>query len=351
MAIVHYPTAEKVKAPLSWILNQQKKRERGAMFFFKQFQTFDPRAGDVPSQPFTYLPEIAYRARALLQNRTAEQIETAAKKISEEVDGYFRDLKDCEISRLQSEFERGDKTLVEFFEWDGGTRANGHWLFKEEMENELDILTAVNSSEVDALKAIIENRDSCFFLPKGAPEPEREEWPEGTRHELFAVLSLWLLADAMERKDGKSKYGLSIAGEYAIKAMDAVCYAEHLREADWLESYIKKMANAELTEALRKQKSEQQKWVRYCLDQDKEREIKAKKEKSKNLNKIRHEKNYAAKNMVIDEWKKAPSAFPSAEKAGLHFADWLESKGIKYEPRTVTTWIRDYAKQIGLRLR
>jgi hypothetical protein len=321
------------------------------MFFFQQFEKFNPVSGYVPAHPFSYLPEIAYRARALLRSRTAEQIEAAAKRINREVDGYFRDLKEVEISRLQSEFEAGNKTFEKFFMWDGGTRANGYWIFNEEMEEELDILTAENSSEVDALKAIIENRDSCFFLPEGAPEPEREEWSEGTRHELFAVLSLWLLADAIERNGDKSKYGLSIAGEYAIKAMDAVCFAEHLREADWLESYIKKKASAELTEALRKQKSEQQKWVRHCLDQDKERAAKEKADHSKKLNLIRHRKNYAAKNMVIDEWKKKPSAFPSAEKAGLHFADWLEAKGIKYEPRTVTTWIRDYAKQIGLRLR
>lgn len=321
------------------------------MFFHKQFEKFNPVSGYVPDHPFSYLSEIAYRARALLRNRTAEQIEAAAKRISREVDGYFSDLKEVEISRLQSEFEGGDETLVKFFEWDGGTRANGHWFFKEEMEEDLDILTAQNCSEVDALKTIIEKRDFCFFIPEGAPEPEREEWPEGTRHELFAVLSLWLLADAMETLSRESKYGLSIAGEYAIKAMDAVCYAEHLREADWIESYIKKMASAELTEALRKQKSEQQKWVQYCLDQDKVRAAKEKADHSKKLNQIRHSKNYAAKNMVIDEWKKKPSAFPSAEKAGLHFADWLEAKGIKYEPRTVTTWIRDYAKQIGLRLR
>lgn len=321
------------------------------MFFFQQFEKFNPVSGYVPDHPFSYLPEIAYRARALLRNRTAGQIEAAAKRINSEVDGYFSDLKEVKISRLQSEFEGGDETFEKFFEWDGGTRANGHWLFKEEMAEELDILTAENCSEVDALKTIIENRDSCFFLPEGAPEPEREEWPEGTRHELFAVLSLWLLADATETLNRESKYSLSIAGEYAIKAMDAVCYAEHLREADWIESYIKKKANEELTEALRKQKSEQQKWVRYCLDQDKERAAKEKADHSKKLNQIRHSKNYAAKNMVIDEWKKKPSTFPSAEKAGLHFADWLEAKGIKYEPRTVTTWIRDYAKQIGLRLR
>ena len=96
------------------------------MFFFQQFDKFNPVSGYVPEHPFTYLPEIAYRARALLRNLTAEQIEAAAKRISEEVDRYFHDLKEVEISRLQSEFEGGDETLVEFFEWDGGTRANGH---------------------------------------------------------------------------------------------------------------------------------------------------------------------------------------------------------------------------------
>lgn len=333
------------------------------MFFFRQFQRFDPLKGDVPSQPFTYLPEIAYRARALLQYRTAEQIEAAAKRISEEVDGYFRDLKDCEISRLQSEFEGGDETLVEFFEWDGGTVENGKWLFKDDMEDELDIQTPANTSEVDALKTIIENRDSCFFLPEGAPEPDREEWPEGTRHELFATLSLWLLADAIERMDDKSKYGLSIAGEYAIKAMDSVCYAEHLREADWLESYIKKKANAELSEALRNQTANHKAWMRSYEEVKNERILMQKSKLAKDLNALRHQGTNKAKNLVIDKWNKNRNQFPSGEQSGLYYADWLEAQGVFrkhskenntyewYTPRTVTKWIRDYAKGIGFLFR
>jgi len=319
------------------------------MFFHNQFERFDPVSSYVPSQPFTYLPEIAYRARSLLQYRTLEQITLIAKRISYEVDRYFFDIKDTAISELKDKLNERGEDFERFFDWDGSSKIdNGRWTFKDDMEDELDIQTEKNTSEVDVLKSIIEDRDSCFFLPKGAPESEREEWPEGSRHELFAVLSLWLLVDAIDWADEKFRHNLSIAGEYAIKAMDAVCYAERLREEDWLESYIKKMANAELTEALLKQKTEQQKWVQYCLDLSKEREIKEKKDKSKNLNKIRHEKNYAAKNMVINEWEKEPSAFLSAEKAGLHFADWLETKGIKYEPRTVTNWIRAHAKQIGV---
>ena len=333
------------------------------MFFFQQFEKFNPISGYVPDHPFLYLPEIAYRARSLLRNRTAEQVGAAAKRISREVDGYFLDLKDSEVCRLQSEFEGGDKSLMEFFEWDGGTRANGRWFFKEEMADELEILTAKNTSEVDALKTIIENRDSCFFLPEGAPEPEREEWPEGTRNELFAVLSLWLLADAMERMDDKSKYGLSIAGEYAIKAMDAVCYAEHLREADWIESYIKKKANAELSEALRNQTANHKAWMRSYENVKNERIIMQKSKRAKELNALRHQETNKAKNLVIGEWNKNRSQFSSGEQAGLHYADWLETQGVFhkhskennsyewYTPRTVTKWIRDYAKEIGFLFR
>ena len=306
-------------------------------------------SGDVPSHPFTYLPEIASRARSLLQYRTLKQITLIAKRIIYEVDGYFFDIKDTAISEMKEKLNERGEDFKKFFDWDGSSKIdNGRWIFKDDMEDELDIQTEKNTSEVDVLKSIIEYRDSCFFLPEGAPEPEREEWPEGSRHELFAVLSLWLLADAIECADRKFIYSLSIAGEYAIKAMDAVCYAERLREEDLLESYIKKMANAELIQALRKQKAEQQKWVQDCSDLSKEREIKEKKDKSKNLNDKRHEKTYAAKSLVINEWEKEPSAFSSAEKAGLHFADWLEEKGIKYEPRTVTNWIRAHAKQIGI---
>ncbi|CAG0946949.1 hypothetical protein ANRL1_03473 [Anaerolineae bacterium] len=255
------------------------------MFFYKQFEKFDPVSGDVPSHPFLYLPEIAHRARALLQYRTAAQITLIAKRISSEVDGYFDDLKYIAISQLKEELDPRDEEFERFFDWDGSSKIeNGRWLLKDGMENELDIPTAENTSEVDALKTIIENRDSCFFLPEGAPEPEREEWAEGTRYELFAAMSLWLLADAMEYIDDKSKHGLSIAGEYAIKAMDAVCYAEHLHQEDWLVSFIKKTSNAKLAEALHKQKLEWQKWVQYCEKIDKEK----KSEQSKKAADARH---------------------------------------------------------------
>lgn len=317
------------------------------MFFHKQFEKFDPLSGDVPSYPFSYLPEIAYRGRALLQYRAPEQITAIAKRINSEIEGYFDDLKYIAISELKEKFDAQDDEFHRFFEWDGGTAANGRWLFKDGMEEELEIPTAENTSEVDALKNIIEKRDSCFFLPEGAPEPEPDEYPEGKDHELFAVLSLWLLADAILTPD-YSKHSTGIAADYAIKAMDAVCYAEHLREAQWIKSYVKKCADAELTQTL---KAEFVQTLKRQQDEFQNVAQNERRTRSKELNKLRHTKNHEARQIVTEAWEKKPSAFISAEKAGLYFADWLGHKGFRYEPRTVTNWIRAHAKSKGIRLR
>lgn len=312
------------------------------MFFYKQFEAFDPLTGEVPGYPLFYFSEIAGRARSILSGKTSWQLVAAAKRINQEIELYFEDLKYVAISDLKSKLQADGDSLETYFEWDGGTEANGCWIFRDEMVDDLEIPTESNCSEVDALKTIIEKRDFCFFLPEEAPEPERDEYPEGKTHELFAVLSLWLLADSIERSKEGGKHSMSIAAEFAIKSMDAVCYAEHLRETEWYVSYLKKKNGAELTEALRRQHSD---YVKST--------IQAKSERAKELNKLRHAKTTHARTLLTAEWAKNPSQFSSAEKAGNYYADWLESQGIvkSIEPRTVISWIRAHAKQIGVKFR
>ncbi len=74
-------------------------------------------------------------------------------------------------------------------------------------------------------------------------------------------------------------------------------------------------------------------------------------EKMKALNLARHRSNHAARERVVSEWEKSPSTWPSAEKAGLYFADLLAKEGSTYEPRTVTDWIRTHARKVGIRFR
>lgn len=73
--------------------------------------------------------------------------------------------------------------------------------------------------------------------------------------------------------------------------------------------------------------------------------------KSQSMNEKRHAKRNEAKRLVTNDWSQRKSEFRSAERAGNYYAEWLEGKGFEYEPRTITTWIRKYAKDNNIRLR
>lgn len=318
------------------------------MFYLNQFESFDPIAGHVPEYPLPYLSEIAQRARALLGNKLPDQIERMAKRVANEIDDFFSNALESEIYRLQTDLAPGDDEFEEYFEWDGGTLANGRWFFKDAKADELGIPTEENTSEVDALKMVITKRDGCFFE---AIEAEPLEYSEGKDYELFSVVALWLLAESIQYQKGQSRNGQVIAGNIAIKAMDAVCYAEHLKETKFLVSVIKNRSDQELREALDRQKTEQRKWIKHCLDVSRERDAKKKSEQARYLNIARHRERNEAQARAIEEWKNDTARFPSAEKAGLYLADWLGKQGFQYEPRTVTGWVRSYAKEIGVKFR
>ncbi len=228
------------------------------------------------------------------------------------------------------------------FEWDGGTAANGRWLFKEGKEDEIDIPTEYNTSEVDALKA-----NEGFWKEIGSAS-----FPNCQPYELFAVLSLWMLAEAvisLQRKEdqlgGLDKafqplleslgstelyvpFGISSIAEGALKAMDAVCYAEYLQVVGWWEA----------THTRTREQQEQEHTLRSV--------------RAEALIVDRHRKNNAAKQTVTKEWDKNRSKWPSAEEAGAFLATWLTMQGFKkYKTRTVVGWIRAHAKEMGVRLR
>jgi hypothetical protein len=330
------------------------------MNFNQQFKAFHPQSGEVPYHPFSTLPSIAWRARVLLRSLTTEQIESIAKRIESEIHEYFRHLKDDAISRLQSALEGGNTANEKYFERDNDAQANGRWLFKDEMVSELDILTAENSSEVDALRAVIEMRDYRGHTTITLPIPKR--YPEGSDYQLFAVQSLWLLADVLNTLN-KKRADLSVAGDYALKAMDAVCYSEHLYEAAWLVSYTERENEKEKIEEMIKQKNEYQERLREQERFGIENARRQKSEHAKRMNEARYKKQYEVEQLVIDEWNKNRNEFTSGEKAGEHFADWLETQNIFkkynesqdsyefYTVRTVKDWILKYAREIGFRFR
>ena len=341
------------------------------MNYFGQLQRFNPLIGVVPNEPFQQLPEIAFRARAMLRHRTAEQIDFLAKSIDYAIYAYFDELKQNEISRIRNELEgelntprrwkretpgidyqydRAEYEIERLFDWDGGTRANGRWIFKESMVDELEIPNGGNTTELQALKDCIDWWDDLGG----------EGFPDCRPHEIFSVLSLWMLADAIDWMVPKVSSGVSdLAGAIdnlmasvnggqkcyfefsqasnsAFLSVESVCFAEHLKA-------VEELNFSHMQKDIEKQ----------------ERERKHRSIKAEALNFARHRKDYEAKAMVIESWKKDTFKFSSGEKAGVYYSDWLLRQGVgadsnplyDYQPRQVANWIRAYAKQIGVRFR
>lgn len=334
--------------------------------YFGQFQRFDPLSGAVPNTPLKYLSEIAWRARQLLKDRTVDQLHGLAKTIDFAIFSYYDELKENEIHRLRKsleaelntprrykreptgtdyKYDQAKETWDRLFVWDGGSAENGMWLFRDGAEDELDIPTIFNSSEVKALK---ECKDWWVELA--------QEIPDGKPHELFSTLSLWLIADAIAAlapnktrddlnhllgmlseaieadtgiKSPQNLFSPAVdASEIAHKAMDALCFSEHLQSLE---------KHEELN--LQKEAAKQE-------DERKRRSM-----KGQELNIIRHQSRNEAQAKAVDEWEKNYSQFPSAEKAGRHLADWLAEQGFQFEPRTVIGWIRNHAKTVGIKFR
>ena len=168
------------------------------MSYCRQFNQFDPMTGAVPRVPFVALGDIAERARHLLRDATTPQIIALAEAIEWIIDSA--------VLRASEEAEANGDPVPE-----RGLRSNGRWL-----------------------------RDHIFYYDIVPKPGENFPYP----HHAFAVLALWLVADANfsiqpeldeignhravlpETADIELQW--LTAGRYTIDAMEAVCLAEEL---------------------------------------------------------------------------------------------------------------------------
>lgn len=326
------------------------------MSFWRQFEILDPISGKAPRYPFD-LESIAGRARHLLKARTKRELVDLANHIDSSIEHYFQVIQDDEIHRLE---QAGDQYFCEFEadEFGGGT-----FHFIREKWDELEIVTAKDMGEVAALQECITFWGNDLGL---------EELSNVDPYEFFAVLSLWLIADAMgwltykrhealkiiESEDDREsidrvmgqfamtddKTSFSLAGKSALQAMEAVCYAEHLHTLQRVEEWHALNVDRITTEQRAKLEAQ--------FEEQKQNEtLEHRKTLARTLNEARHKKNREAKNKAVQKWDQDRSAFQSAEKAGLYISTWLKTLDYEYEPRTVTDWIRKYAKTVGVRFR
>ena len=326
------------------------------------FTHFEPKSGDLPPSNLAYFSDIAERARSILSFKSENDIDKAAHRISLEIKGYLSDHKDMVVNDLLAKFHDDPETYKDFFVLRQDASFTENWIYNDEMDEDLGIITELNVNDVEVLKAIIENRDCRIFYPEDAVMLEIEHWHEGETHELFAVLALMRL-DASARYSNiglKNTYNTLLAAECVMEALDAICFAEQTRNLAWQEVYLKnQFAKVSANHEVEVKSSVKMAREAVILEQI-AKENKKKTSHAGKMNKARHQPTIKIKNLVCEKWIKSKSDFVSAERAGIFYAEWLETESLGYmnkgaqqyfQARTVTSWIRVHAKENGIKFR
>lgn len=322
------------------------------MGFWNQFNEFDPLSGELPRDyRFNAMYNIAWRARRLLRGRTSGQVHALAQDASMVVEEFFESAKREEIERLERE---GDTRFCESKIDEFGAVS---FRFRSDMEDELEIPTEDNTSELEAFK---ESYGSWIDL-------SADEVPDAKDHEYFAAMALWFVGDAVDalhycwdctgglsnwKRVPRGKTPLNAGdtakvGNHLIKAMEALCYAEQVYENE----KIRQRFDTQVQRIRDTHTAEQERVIEQVRAEFEAEARQRRSEQGRELSRLRHSKRDAARQLVLEHWQADPSAHASAERAGIFYADWLATMGHDYQPRTVVTWIRTYAKDQGIRLR
>jgi hypothetical protein len=272
------------------------------MRYVGQFDTFDPVNGLVSAVQDPHLPDIAFRARSILKGWPLERIKNIVTRMDAEIVNFANDS----IDELVAAFVIQSSYFKENYE---------DYYNSPDVIKPKDLVNILNSNlnleqfhpkyidELYILERLLKKMNGCLSFQWEGPEINKHHDSKGS--ELFAVLSLWMVADSLEHAGKAVQDGHDIAKEHARKALDAMFSAEKLRVS----------------------------------------------ERKKELADSRHVDTRSVKELVLKKWEKNPSEYPSASKAGIEYVMWLKEQGHVYEPSTITGWIRKHAKAIGVKLR
>ncbi|MCB1759383.1 MAG: hypothetical protein KDI68_06325 [Gammaproteobacteria bacterium] len=201
------------------------------MSYWRQFEEFNPLTGKIPLGPFFVLNIVASRARDLLKDKSLREITSIALSIDwiiyEQVEQEYvamvhpEDESAAALEDFISDTENTETDISRFSLFESS--------IEEQDEDHFDESISFFIDEVGVLKDYFDR----YYL---------EDMQE---YKMFAVLSLWKIADCLNWTEYKPTYkenaiGLSIAEGYASKALDALCYAERLLAIQPLESELEK---------------------------------------------------------------------------------------------------------------
>lgn len=346
------------------------------MGYFRQFEEWDPISDTVPESEFGELSGVVRRARSMLISRTLVELRVAAEEIDWWIEDYFQTLKEMEISRLRKLAEQSNASTtvtapeeqhaLTYFSRDN---SDGSLVLLPEMEAVLDIPNEDSMTEVEVLRQCID-WNSQVEIPS---------FLNGKPFEYFAILALWLVADAIRwiqwsgdpvtmlarAHDVLAPSAAELSGVGSRKSLDLPMQSvlDGLPAlVEQLQVALKQVAPLGITEAsirlslaaayaMRAMDAVGQAEAFVRLERLSQDHNSSRLVQMDSLNAHRHAGNRAARDLVINKWLQNPSAFPSAEKASVFFTDWLARQGYQFEHRTVRDWILKYAKKAGVRFR
>ena len=335
------------------------------MGFYRQFDNFDPLTEKVYG-PFSAIQEIADKARKLLTTRSREEIEYAAFFVDWAIENFLKDEIEYGLADLQKQRIARQETIHTLEQQCEEDEYIDHRDFPEIMSDE-DFRSNLEDRLVWAFK-------ECYSWHSPSEEDELE-FKDGKDYEYFAVLALWLVADAVEAdkysgaaalerakalgmemspeviqryEKGHSisdelrskmlalgigplpeyfatpdEIRLSKSGHYAIAAMEAVCFAEHLYEVRQFKNQHEQV-KAEIDQ------------MKFCQTIKLEEELtRSNSERGRNAANKRHGRTtHLVKQFAIDLYLKERDVFVSVKEAA----------------RLILEDVVDYAKKIETNL-
>lgn len=322
------------------------------MRMYSQFEHLDPLKGQLPWAPFHEAQNVLGRARSILRlaNRTGAEIQAIATDAAYLIERYFEHEKERKLDEIRDDQKYG---LLE-------TDEDGNFIdFKSEAYDEYDIHTADNTPDLDALTEA---------LDWGFDPAALEDVKDVKDYEYYAVYAICFLADYARTLEFKLQLNpigwvkrekrtyepseVAQLGKKLFEAIEAVCFAERLRAVDRVEQkYQAKIEKLQAGAAVRITAEDYER-MRDEIKRDLQAEDHAqRRERSEANNNIRHQENRNIKQSVLDDFALNSRRFDSAEKAADHYVDQLQSRGIERSHRTVADWIREYARNNGIRFR
>jgi hypothetical protein len=340
-------------------------------------EKFDPMKSPVDHLTIPRLWDITARARRVLAKRTSEEVKSAQETVDGWLEVFFETVFEEEVSRLRRRAEEGDRYSMEFFHVERHAYGD-HWddylydigRFNDDKREDLDIPHEGSTTEAEALDACIdwfelsetgfgEESEPMFFAALALKHVEKalhyvaewmdpsDQWKAADTMEVELYQFTKKLIEASGRDPNKLPRPVNFlfrsACEAAVDAMEAITYAEKFAHANWLKKQLANVSKQAVTAAEKEQR-----------ERHEAEEARKKKERTALMNGKREAKRKEALSLVLADWEIETSRFQSAEKAGEYYSHWLKNfpeKSFDYAPTTCRDWIRDRAKEIGVKWR